>query len=90
MAVSDSGELMGVILNDIICRDNMEKTSSNDKFDGGSKYDDIMVLLDKIQQEVDIFGKYTNVHRIMHIIIISVNETYRGQGVCKALITKTK
>lgn len=90
MAVSDSGELMGVILNDIICRDNMEKTSSNHKYNGGSKYNDIMTLLNKVQQEVDVFGKYTNVHRIMRLLIISVNEAYRGQGVCKALITKTK
>lgn len=90
MAVSDNGELMGVILNDIICRNDIEKTNLGDRYDGASKYNEIMVLLNKIEQEVDVFGKYTNVDRIMRMVIISVDETYRGQGVCKALVNKTK
>lgn len=90
MAVSDSGDLMGIILNDIISRDNMKETSLNDIYDSGLKYNDIMILLNKVQQEVDIFGKYPNVDRIMSMLIISVDEIYRGQGVCKALIAKTK
>lgn len=53
------------------------------------KFNLITTFLDKVEQEVDIFNKYPNIDRIMDIKIISVDESYRGQGICKALINKT-
>ena len=54
-------------------------------YDG--RYDNILYIF-----HVLFYGgikKYPNVDRVMDIKIISVDESFRGQGVCKALIDKT-
>jgi len=88
--VSPNGDLMGVILNILTCREVGEK---NDESEGdtkdNSKFSDITTFLDKVEREADVFKKYPNIDRIMDIKIISVDESFRGQGVCKALIDKT-
>lgn len=90
MAVSENGEVMGVILNNIMCKDHQLDQYGDENFVSNSSFDDIEVLLYKIRQDVDLYGQYPNVDRIMELKLISVNEEYRGQGVCKALINKSK
>ncbi|XP_015363578.1 PREDICTED: dopamine N-acetyltransferase-like isoform X1 [Diuraphis noxia] len=91
MAVSaETGEMVGASLNTTICRDNEIKQFGDENNDKSSKFNDIMVLLDKAGRDVDVFGHYPNINRIMELKIITVNEAYRGQGVCKALINKSK
>ncbi|CAI6343515.1 unnamed protein product [Macrosiphum euphorbiae] len=91
MAVSaETGEMMGASLNTTLCRDNEIKNTSDENNDKSSKYNDIMVFLDKSERDIDVFGQYPNIDRIMELKIITVNEAYRGQGVCKALIDKSK
>lgn len=83
---------MGVILSDLTCRNDKEQNneSENDSTPGdNTKFNIITTLLDKIERETDVFNKFPNVDRIIDIKIISVDESYRGQGVCKALIEKT-
>lgn len=92
MALSQTGDIMGVILNNIMHRDDVEEEDDDD--DGtcnkNSKFKEIVVLLDKIKREANVFTHYPTVDRIMEIKIVTVNEEYRGQGVCKALVDKTK
>jgi len=91
MAVSQTGDIMGVILNNIMHRDDEEEDEEDDETcNDNLKFKDIVVLLDKIKREADVFAQYKNVNRILEIKIVTVNEAYRGQGVCKALIDKTK
>ncbi|KAF0759514.1 dopamine N-acetyltransferase isoform X1 [Aphis craccivora] len=91
MAVSQTGDIMGVILNNIMHRDDEEEDEEDDETcNENLKFKDIVVLLDKIKREADVFAQYKNVNRILEIKIVTVNEAYRGQGVCKALIDKTK
>lgn len=91
MALSETGDIMGVILNNIMHRDDVEENDDNDETcNENSKFKDIVVLLDKIKREADVFTQYPDVHRVMEIKIVTVNEAYRGQGVCKALVDKTK
>lgn len=95
MAISQTGDIMGVILNNIMHKDDVEEEEDDDSDDDeacneNSKFKSIMVLLNKIKQEADVFAQYPNVNRIMDIKIVTVNEEYRGQGVCKALVDKTK
>lgn len=82
---------MGVILSSITCRNDCQKNSKDEeeKPADNTKFKDISTLLDKVEQETNVFEKYPNVNRIMDIKIISVDESFRGQGVCKALINKT-
>ena len=91
MAVSaDTGELMGASLNCIVGRDNEIKNYGDDNNDKSSKFNDIMVFLDKAGRDINVFGQFPNIDRIMELKIIAVHEAYRGQGVCKALIDKSK
>lgn len=82
---------MGVILNGLTCRSDHEENNKNeeDQEDDKTKFNDITSFLDKVEQEADVFTKYPNVDRIMDIKIVSVDESFRGHGVCKALINKT-
>jgi len=92
-AVSETGEVMGVILNSIMNMDDyIIQQYSDENFDPSSRFDDIEVLLNKVRRDIDLFGKYPNVNidRIMELKLISVNEAYRGQGVCQALVKKSK
>ncbi|XP_015379972.1 PREDICTED: uncharacterized protein LOC107173797 [Diuraphis noxia] len=89
MAIStQTGEMMGAALNSTVCRSDEKKQCGDEN--KSSKFNDILVILDKAGREIDIFGKYPNVDRIMKINIITVNEVYRGLGVCKALVNKSK
>ncbi|CAI6364328.1 unnamed protein product [Macrosiphum euphorbiae] len=91
MAVSaETGEMMGVSLNTTLCRDNEIKKYSDENNDKSSKFNDIKVFLDKAEQDIDVFGQYPNIDHIMELSIITVKEAYRRQGVCKALIDKSK
>lgn len=92
MAVSQTGDIMGVILNNVMHRDDVDEDDSDDDetCNENSKFKDIVVLLDKIKREADMFAHYPSVDHIMEIKIVTVNEAYRGQGVCKALVDKTK
>lgn len=90
MAVSQTGDIMGIILNTMMKRDEEENDDEDEANIKNLRFNDIVVLLDKIKREADVFGQYPRVDRIMEIKIVAVNEAYRGQGVCKALIDKTK
>lgn len=89
-AVSPDGDLIGVVLNNVMCRGDGEKNNeSEEDTKDNTKFNDITAFLDKVEREADVFKKYPNVDRVMDIKIISVDESFRGQGVCKALIDKT-
>jgi len=93
MAVSETGEVMGVILNSVMSMDDyIIQQYSDENFDPSSRFDDIEVLLNKVRRDIDLFGKFPNVNinRIMELKLISVNEAFRGQGVCQALVKKSK
>ncbi|XP_027854560.2 arylalkylamine N-acetyltransferase 1-like isoform X2 [Aphis gossypii] len=93
-AVSSNGDLIGVITNEIIVRDNEKRSncSSNSKVQeqGSVKFNKFMKLFQKVEQESDMFERYPNVNRVMDIKGVAVDETFRGQGVCKALFYKSK
>ncbi|XP_025204683.1 dopamine N-acetyltransferase-like [Melanaphis sacchari] len=91
MAVStETGEIMGVSLNSATCRDTKIKEIDEEKNDKSPKFNDIMDLLSKAERDINIFEKYPSIDRIMELKIITVNEAYRGQGVCKTLVNKSK
>lgn len=81
---------MGVVLNSVTYKSDCGQNNKGEETPKeNNKFSDITTLLDKIEREADVFGKYPNIDRVMDIKIISVDESFRGQGVCKALIDKT-
>jgi Na+-translocating ferredoxin:NAD+ oxidoreductase RnfA subunit len=89
MAVSDNNEIIGVILNNIMCRDDITENEV-EVFDESLQFNKILIILDKVQREANVFGQYPNANRIMDLKIITVDKAYRGQGICKALVNKTR
>ncbi|VVC43656.1 Hypothetical protein CINCED_3A007826 [Cinara cedri] len=91
-AVSPNGDIVGIVLNSLTVRNdnNEEKIEDENGPDDNTKFKTIGTFLDKVEREADVFTKYPNVDRLIDIKIISVDESCRGQGICKALIDKTK
>ncbi|XP_026817805.1 dopamine N-acetyltransferase-like isoform X1 [Rhopalosiphum maidis] len=91
MAVSaETGDIIGAVLNSTVCRGDKIKHYSDKNNDKSLKYNEIMIILEKAERDIDFFGQYPNIERLMKLEIITVNEAYRGQGICKALVKKSK
>lgn len=89
--MSSNGDLMGVILNKIISRDNLDHNNSNNENQmNGIKFNKFMALFKKVGDESNVFEKYPEINRIVDINLVAVNEIFKGQGVCKALFNKAK
>lgn len=96
--MSDYGDILGLCLNrtlikennDDCDRDNGECIFDNNKFVDDAKADRIMYLLDTLKEKTDLFGQFPNADKVLDIFIVSVDDTYRGKGICKALIDKTR
>jgi len=94
-AVSSNGDLMGVILSSIQSRDsNTNPENSDDEYEQGDtavdKFEKFMNLFGKVAREIDLFGVYPEINRVLDIEIVAVDEAFRGRGVCKRLFDKTK
>ncbi|GJQ86084.1 putative acetyltransferase (GNAT) family protein [Trypoxylus dichotomus] len=87
MATSSFGQIIGVCLNGIIRRRNdgeKEDESSNPKFCK------IIKFLQYIEKESDVFGKYPEISKILCVKILSVDRAWRGRGIAKELMDKTR
>uniref|UniRef100_A0A2S2PHN2 N-acetyltransferase domain-containing protein n=1 Tax=Schizaphis graminum TaxID=13262 RepID=A0A2S2PHN2_SCHGA len=91
MAVSaETGDIIGAMLNSTVCRGDKIKHYCDKNNNKSLKYNKIMIILEKDERDIDFFGQYPNIERIMKLEIITVNKAYRGQGICKALVKKSK
>lgn len=86
MATGPEGEIVGVCLNGIMRRDDPEEifVCPNKKFEK------ILNLLDTVDKQADTFGQFPDVDQIMLVKILSVDGSWRGRGIAKALIDRTR
>ncbi|XKL64949.1 hypothetical protein PGB90_005035 [Kerria lacca] len=91
MAVSPSGYILGMCLNEIKIRDQKENNDSkiNDEC-ANPKCKKILQLLATMNKCSDVFGHFPTAEKLLEIVILSVDESCRGQGICKTLVEKTK
>lgn len=87
MAVTSSGTVIGVSLN--------EKMERNDEpckdiECPNPKFRKILNLLCTIDSEGKVFEKFPNIDKILNVTILSVDETWRGRGIAKQLMNKTR
>lgn len=54
------------------------------------KFSKIVRLLDKTALESDVFQKFSDSEKAVTVKIISVDGAYRGQGIAKELLNKTR
>lgn len=90
MVVSENDEVIGAVINNIMRRNDVNNGCDSENYKESSKFSYIKTFLYKAEREVDVFSQYPNVDHIMDMKIITVDKAYRGQGVCKALIGKSK
>nr|XP_018899652.1 PREDICTED: dopamine N-acetyltransferase-like isoform X1 [Bemisia tabaci] len=89
MAVSDSGEILGVCLNSI-SRRSSDPCSENDEECSHPKFRKILHLLTMVSKQADIFGQFPTVDTVLNVEVISVSDAARGQGIAKALFHKCR
>lgn len=87
-AVSDDGKIIGICLNGILERgyiDGIEESNCPDE-----KFDKILRLLDHVAKESNIFEKFRGIDKAMTVKILSVDSDWRGRGIAKELMNKTR
>jgi len=92
MAVSPNNDLMGVCVNGVLTREDMELQDLKDEEVadcGNKKFKKILNLLNVVAKESDVFGQYPEVDKVLEIRVLSVDDTYRGRGIAKALLDRT-
>ncbi|XP_022918320.1 arylalkylamine N-acetyltransferase 1-like [Onthophagus taurus] len=93
MAVSASGQIIGVCLNGIIRR-NENRENCNDDNDndvhGNEKFLKIIRFLRYADKMSEIFEKFTDVDKVLCVKILSVDGSFRGRGIAKQLMDRTR
>ncbi|GLV35327.1 speck [Carabus blaptoides fortunei] len=87
MAVAPAGDIVGICLNGVMDRqdpDEEEYECANEKFAR------ILKLLDTVDREADVFGQFPDVNKIISVKILSVDGSWRGKGIAKALMDRTR
>lgn len=83
-----NGKIIGVCLNGLLERGYINEISDSSSSSG--KFGKITRLLDKVAIESDVFARFPDCDKAMTVKIISVNGAYRGQGIAKELMNKTR
>lgn len=87
MAITDSGKIIGVCLNGLIERNAPEE---EELIINNSKFSKIFNLLTYVDVEANVFGKYPDVDKMIFVEVLSVDGSWRGQGIAKKLMNKTR
>ncbi|KAG5892440.1 hypothetical protein JTB14_009848 [Gonioctena quinquepunctata] len=81
-----NGKLIGVCLNGL-----MERGKIDEEFlCKDEKFSKIIHLLEHVAMESDPFQKYPGLDKAMTVKILSVDGSYRGKGIAKDLMAKTR
>lgn len=93
MVLNNAGEIIGVCLNGIEVKGGLkasEEVNVADEECSNPKFKKILNLLSVVSKQSDVFGQFPNCDKLMDIRIISVDDNYRGKGLAKGLVEKTK
>ncbi|XP_060531318.1 arylalkylamine N-acetyltransferase 1-like isoform X2 [Cylas formicarius] len=82
-----NGRIIGVCLNGILEKGYIDEEEDEVK---DEKFRKIAKLLGRVAVESDVFSKFPDAKRAITTKIISVNGTYRGQGIARELMNKTR
>ncbi|KAK9738015.1 Acetyltransferase (GNAT) family [Popillia japonica] len=88
MAITDSGKIIGVSLNGLIERNIAADDDDLDVTD--PKFSKILGLLNYVDKEANVFERYPDVNKMILVEILSVDGSWRGQGIAKKLMNKTR
>lgn len=86
MAVSESGKIIGVCLNGCMKREDPEEEEDCPN----PKFAKILKLLGTVDKQADVFGQFPDVDKVMIVKILSVDGSWRGRGIAKELMDRTR
>lgn len=86
LAITDSGNIIGVSLNCLIQRNAVEE----EFIVKDPKFSKILGLLNYVDKEADVFGRCPDVDKVILVEILSVDGSWRGQGIAKKLMNQTR
>ncbi|KAH1019877.1 hypothetical protein HUJ04_009628 [Dendroctonus ponderosae] len=84
-----NGKTIGICLNGLIKRGYLDKGDDGLKITD-QKFSKIVRLLDRVAAESDVFSRFPDCDKAMTVKILSVDGAYRGQGIAKELMNKTR
>lgn len=93
MVLNADGEIVGVCLNGIdqkngkVSKDGAENT---DEECANPKFRKILNLLSEVSKRSNVFGQFPSAEKVLEVRILSVDDNYRGKGIAKKLIEKSK
>lgn len=87
-AINPAGEIIGVIINGLIRRD-ADPNAVAEPPVRHDKFATILRLMAYVDTQFDLFQHFPQYDRALDAKIITVNDTYRGAGIAKALTQYT-
>ncbi|XP_075232597.1 arylalkylamine N-acetyltransferase 1-like isoform X1 [Lycorma delicatula] len=93
MAQNNAGDIVGVCLNGIDVRGGTkasEEVNVADEECSNPKFKKILNLLSVVGKQSDVFGQFPNIDKVLEVRILSVDDNYRGKGIAKSLIERSK
>lgn len=94
-AVSPDGRMIGVALNGLLtrARHSLEPPESEQLLElekcADLKFRKILQLLQSVYWQTNTFNSHPDIDSVLEIKILSVDSSFRGQGVAKALIQRS-
>lgn len=91
MTTNEEGEIIAVCINGILNRDDPpEEPAPLSSSKCSKKFEKILNLLDTVDRESDVFGQFPDVNSMMLVKILSVDPSYRGKGLAKTLMDRSR
>lgn len=87
-AINTAGDIIGIILNGIIHKHPEPEEAPMEC--EHKKFRKILNMFDYIESKFNMFDVHSNQDRALDAKIMSVNDAYRGTGICKALTIRTE
>ncbi|KAF7271333.1 hypothetical protein GWI33_015777 [Rhynchophorus ferrugineus] len=83
-----NGKIIGISLNGLLKRGYLEE--EDDLHITDPKFVKIVRLLERVSKESDVFARFPDSDTAVTVKILSVNDAYRGQGIARELVNKTR
>ncbi|XP_066145873.1 arylalkylamine N-acetyltransferase 1-like isoform X2 [Euwallacea fornicatus] len=84
-----NGNIIGICLNAVLKRDYLQNSEDQQKITD-EKFSKIVRMLDKVGLESNVFQRFPDCDKAVTVKILSVDGNYRGQGIAKELLNKTR
>ncbi|KAI4463561.1 n-acetyltransferase-related [Holotrichia oblita] len=85
LARTESGEIAGVCINTLTCKDDPTDEPITD-----SVYGKIVNFLAFVSEDSKLFEKFPGVDCFMYMSVMSVDRKFQGHGIAKVLIDKSR